>query len=354
MIQDKKKALGRGLESLLPPRPQAGIGGGTKIVTVGAEPEPVPEAEAELMSAEKAPTLTESAHLKIENIQAAAETRKRAGVAHLESKIRVGGNIVEIPPALIMRNPFQTRFTSMDDPGMQELVDSIKTHGVMQPVVVRPLDTPGPNGELYQMVAGERRWMASKQARKEIVPATVRVISDTEAMVLTIIENLHRQDLNPMQHARAFYRLMEEFRLTQEDIAQRVGMARSVVANYLRLTRLPELLQKAIEEGRLSFGHAKVLLPLAGSESLDLCARQVLAGRLSVRETEVLVEEFLHPAAPQPKPERQVDPNVRAAEDEIARSLGCRVRIKDRNGRGKIEIEYRSLEDFDRVVEALK
>lgn len=358
MIQDKKKALGRGLESLLAPRQQAGMAAGTKVVTVpvsAPQPAPVPEAAAELMSADRAPTLTESAHLKLENIEASAATRKsHSGSSQLESKIRLGSSIIEIPLQLILRNPYQTRFTSLDDPGMLELVDSIKTHGVMQPVVVRPLDAPGPGGELYQMVAGERRWLASRQAGKEHVPATVRVISDTEAMVLTIIENLHRQDLNPMQHARAFFRLMEEFRLTQEEIAQRVGMARSVVANYLRLTRLPELLQKAIEEGRLSFGHAKVLLPLAGSESLEMCARRVLAGRLSVRETEALVEEFLHPSAPRQKAERLVDPNVRAAEDEIARSLGCRVRIKDRNGRGKIEIEYRSLEDFDRVVGSLK
>jgi ParB family chromosome partitioning protein len=353
MTLDRKKALGRGLESLLPPKSPAGMPGGIKSVTVAAEAEPVPAGAEEIMAAETAPTLAEAAHLKIENIQAATRSLHEHSEA-LDSKIGLGGSIVEIPLPLIARNPYQTRVTTPEDPGMQELAESIRVHGVMQPVVVRPLERPGPKGELYQLVAGERRWLASREAGKQRVPATVRSISDADAMVITIIENLHRQDLNPMQHARSFHRLMEEFRLTQEEVARRIGMPRSVVANYMRLTRLPDGLQQAIEEGRLSFGHAKVLLPLASTEALEICARKVLAGRLSVRETEKLVEEFLNPSAPQPKPERRVDPNVRAAEDELARSLGCRVRIRDRNGRGRIEIEYRSLEDFDRVLGALK
>jgi ParB family chromosome partitioning protein len=131
-------------------------------------------------------------------------------------------------------------------------------------------------------------------------------------------------------------------------------MPRSVVANYLRLTRLPEVVQKAIEEGRLQFGHAKVLLTLGSAEAVELCAKKVMTSRLTVRETEMLVEEYLNPPSAVAKQERQVDPNVKAAEDELRRSLGCRVVIKDRNGRGKIQIEYKSLEDFDRVITALK
>jgi len=127
-----------------------------------------------------------------------------------------------------------------------------------------------------------------------------------------------------------------------------------VVGNYLRLTRLPEFVQKAIEESRLTFGHAKVLLSLGSPEAIELCAKKVTAGRLTVRETEMMVEEFLRPPIAVEKPERKVDPNVRAAEQDLERVLGCRVRIKDRNGKGRIEIEYKSLEDFDRVLEAVK
>ena len=351
MIQDKKKALGRGLESLLPSRPQAAPAAAPKA---GAEPEPMSAGEAEIMTADKAPTITEAAHLTVDVIQAVAESIKNRPGQHLIDKIRMGEMVVQIPLDLLARNPYQTRFTSPDDPGLKELMDSIQAHGVMQPAVVRPLSRPGPNGELYHIVAGERRWMASRAAGKTHLPATIRQMTDSEAMVLTIVENLHRQDLNPMQHARAVYRLLEQFRLTQEEVAIRLGMTRSSVANYIRLTRLPEFVQNSIEEGKLTFGHAKVLLPLVSSDSLEICARKVLHGRMSVRETEQLVEEFLHPSAPRPKEERRVDANVKAAEEELARSLGCRVRIKDRNGRGRIEIEYRTLEDFDRVVGALK
>jgi ParB family chromosome partitioning protein len=364
MSQDKKKVLGRGLESLLPRKPQAaGAAAGSLAAEAGvalAAREAAGQASdagvnAGLIAAEKMPSLTDAAGLKLENIQAAAETIEQRGVkGQQEWQIHAGRMVMLIPVHLLQRNPFQTRFTAPDDPGLDELVESIKVHGVMQPVVVRPLEKPGPQGELYHLVAGERRWLASKRLGKTHLPAIVRELSATEAMVLTIIENLHRQDLNPMQHARSFYRLMEEFRLTQEEIASQTAMPRSVIANYLRLTRLPELIQKAIEEGRLSFGHAKVLLPLASTEAVEICAKKVLAGRLSVRETEMLVEEFLKPPPPLIRVERKVDPNVRAAEEEMTRSLGCRVFIKDRNGRGKIEIEYKTLEDFDRVVGALK
>lgn len=358
MIQEKKKALGRGLESLLPKAHAvtAVLGGGAAheaVVAAEVESEPA-LVKAGMVAPEKPPTLTDAAGLKVD-IEAVAEsmrTRRRPGEP--VDKIEMGQMVILIPVALIERNPFQTRFTAVDDPALNELVESIKVHGVMQPVVVRPLAKPGPQGELYHLVAGERRWLASRRAGKTHLPAVVRDMSDTEAMVLTIIENLHRQDLNPMQHARSFNRLMEEFRLTQEEIAQRTAMTRPMVANYLRLTRLPEVVQKAIEDGRLSFGHAKVLLMLGGMDSIEICAKKVLFGRLSVRETEMMVEEFLHPPAAAAKPERPVDPNVRAAEEELQRALGCRVRIRDRRGRGRIEIEYKSLEDFDRVVGALK
>jgi ParB family chromosome partitioning protein len=270
-----------------------------------------------------------------------------------ETKIQPGEMVIAIPLGLIARNPYQTRVTSADDPALEEVADSIKAHGVMQPVVVRPMQQAGPLGELYELIAGERRWLASRRAGKSHIPAIVRDVPSDQVLVLTIIENLHRQDLNPMQHARALDRLAQEFRLTQEEVAARTGLARSAVANYLRLGRLPEELQAAVADGRLGFGQAKVLLPLETSLR-DVLARKVIAGKLTVRETEALVQDYLRPKPGEPPPAPKVDPNVRAAEMELRQSLGCRVQIKDRNGKGKIVIEYNSLEDFDRVLEMLK
>jgi ParB family chromosome partitioning protein len=374
MSQDKKRALGRGLESLLPKKPAATPGNGAataaavKQATAQEIAEKVKESATEVAAAggtaqldevperEVLVALADATGLKTENVASAADMIQRRFTKEFvaEHKIKPGEMVIQLPVNLLERNPYQTRFTGAADPGLADLAESIKVHGVMQPVVVCPLKQPGPQGELYHLIAGERRWLASKMAGKTHIPAIVRDLASHEILVLTIIENLHRQDLSPMQHARAFYRLMEEFRFTQEEVAQRTGMPRSVVANYLRLTRLPEVVQKAIEEGRLQFGHAKVLLTLGSAEAVELCAKKVMTSRLTVRETEMLVEEYLNPPSAVAKQERQVDPNVKAAEDELRRSLGCRVVIKDRNGRGKIQIEYKSLEDFDRVITALK
>ncbi len=281
-------------------------------------------------------------------------------LAHYPAEVRetlrtaAGSAVVEIPVALIERNSYQTRVTGLDDPSLTELTESIKAQGVLEPILVRPLKQAGPTGQMYELIAGERRWLASRKAGLKRIPALVREVSNEQTMVITIIENLHRQDLNPMQHARAFRRLSDEFRLTQEEIAQRTGMSRPAVANYLRLTRLPEWVRAAIDENRLSFGHAKVLLQVPEDENVLALAKKVVAGGLSVRETELLVEDFIRPPREMPPVERKVDPNVRAAEMELERALGCRVQIKDRKGKGRIVIEYHSLEDFDRVLEALK
>jgi ParB family chromosome partitioning protein len=337
MTQEKKKALGKGLEALLPRKP-AVIGGATAPASAVATMAQVgmavvPAAASVPLSAE--PLLRE--HLSE------------------HTNVRPGEMVVEIPLELIARNPYQTRVTTADDPSLEELADSIKGQGVMQPVVVRPMKQRGAQGELYELIAGERRWMASQKAGKTHLPALVRDVPSEQVLVLTIIENLHRQDLNPMQHARALERLAEEFRLTQEEVASRTGLARSAVANYLRLVRLPEQLQAAVADGRLGFGQAKVLMSLGNTPERDLLARKVIAGKLTVRETEALLQEFLHPKAEDPAATvRKIDPNVRAAEVELQRALGCRVQIRDRKGKGKIVIEYKSLEDFDRVLEALK
>lgn len=264
-----------------------------------------------------------------------------------------GESIHQIAVELIDRNPYQTR-SNVDEEALQELADSIKATGVLQPIVVRAI----PDGR-YQLIAGERRWMASQRAEKLTVPAIVKQVSDEQAMEMTVIENLQREDLNSIEQARAFDRLGREFGLTQEQISTRTGKERSSVANFLRLLRLPVPVQAYIEGGHLSFGHAKALLTLDTPDAMLKIANRVLEKALSVRQTEDAVAEWLHPADPEVKrkfkelEERLVDPNVKEAERQLERSLGVRVTIKDRKGRGKIVLEYNSLEDFDRVLDVL-
>lgn len=261
-----------------------------------------------------------------------------------------GESIHQLAVELIDRNPYQTR-THVDEAAQQELADSIKATGVLQPITVRAV----PGGR-YQLVAGERRWLASQRAGKATVPAIVRQVSNEQAMEMTIIENLQREDLNPMEQARAFDRLGREFGLTQEQISQRTGKERSSVANFLRLLRLPEPLQAMIESNQISFGHAKALLGLETLDSMLNLAERVVGKALSVRQTEEIVAHWVHPlqaAFEKEMKTREVDPNVREAERELERALGVKVTITDRKGRGKILLEYSSLEDFDRILSAL-
>jgi ParB family chromosome partitioning protein len=261
------------------------------------------------------------------------------------------GSAQEVLIDSIDANPYQTR-RRINEAAMEELAESIRASGVVQPVVLRP----GPNGR-FQLVAGERRWHASKRAGKTTIPAVIRQISNEQAMEITIIENLQREDLNPIEQAKAFERLSREFGLTQEQIAARTGKDRASIANFIRLLKLPEALQDALETGVLSFGHGKVLLALSGfPEHMERAAREVIEKQLSVRQTEDLVGKLLNPQAAEAKPEkaaRQIDPNVRDAQRSLENSLGVKVEIQDRKGKGKIILKYGSLEDFDRIVEAL-
>lgn len=253
----------------------------------------------------------------------------------------------EISLDLIDRNPYQTR-GQVDEIALAELAASIQQQGVIQPVVLRPL----PGGR-YQLMAGERRWMASKRAGKPTVPAVVRAASDEQAMEITIIENLQREDLNVVEQARAYERLSKEFGLTQEQMAHKTGKDRTSVSNFLRLLKLPALIQHEIEKGTLSFGHAKALMMLPTPEQMEKVAQQIEAKKLSVRQTEDLVHSLLSPETRKTKAKKPVDANVRAAELELQSALGCKVEITDHHGRGKIVIQYGTLEDFDRVVEML-
>jgi ParB family transcriptional regulator, chromosome partitioning protein len=295
----KRRALGKGLESLLPSRPAA--------------PAPVV-------------------------------------ATHVES----AGKPLEIPLDHIERNPFQTR-TRFDETQLNELSQSIAASGVVQPIVVRELSQK--NGEAkYQLITGERRWLASRKAGKATIPAIVRQASDEQTLEMTIVENLQRADLNPMEQARAYQRLSHDFKMTQEQMAARTGKERASVANFLRLLRLPEPIQHKVESGDLSFGHARTLLALDSAESITSAAQKVMALNLSVRQTESYVQGLINPEAKQKKevkPVQAEDPNVREAQVRLQRTLGLKVHIEDKNGKGRVIIEYSGLEDFDSILTAL-
>ena len=290
----KRNALGRGLESLLPARPGA-------IATVAATAEPST------------------------------------------------GKPLEIAVELIDRNPFQTR-TNFDDAKLAELAISIAASGVVQPIVVRKGE-----GGRFTLITGERRLLASKKAGKATIPSIVREVSNVQAMEMTIVENLQRADLNPMEQAHAFQRLSRDFHMTQEQMAERTGKDRASVANFLRLLRLPESVQKHVEAGELTFGHARALLALESPEAILAATQKVLALNLSVRGTENYIQGLLNPEN-KPKAKKAaatVDPNVREAEDLLRRTLGLKVHIEDKKGKGRVIIEYSGVEDFDAILTAL-
>jgi len=244
----------------------------------------------------------------------------------------------------IRPNPYQPR-TEFDPKDIESLSESLKKDGLLQPVVVRPA-----GAGFYQLVAGERRWRAAQRAGLSEIPALVRSLTDERALELAIVENLQREDLNPMDQARAFHQLATSFRLTQEEIAQRTGKDRATIANFLRLLKLEPDVQQMVEQGSLSMGHARALLALTGEPQVTV-ARRSAEQSWSVRQ----LERFISARSPKNSESSQpaIDPNVRAAQEELARALGAKIRIKDHNGSGLIEIAYHGLDDFQRIYERL-
>jgi ParB family chromosome partitioning protein len=255
-----------------------------------------------------------------------------------------GREVVELPIDQIKRSPLQPR-TSFDPTRLDELARSIKERGVIQPVTVRR------RAGAYELVAGERRVLAAKQAGFATVPALVVEATDEEALLLALIENIQRDDLNPMEHARGYHEMATRFNLTQEQVAQRVGKDRASVTNYLRLLSLPKKIQQLITEEKLSFGHARALLGAGTAAEQERLARRVVEKGLSVREVEALVAG----AKPRPKPGaplKALKKSVHVAELEtrLRRELGTKVSITERGDGGRIEIEYYSLDDLDRIL----
>jgi ParB family chromosome partitioning protein len=239
-----------------------------------------------------------------------------------------------------------------DEEAIEELAQSIRSKGVIQPILVRK------DGEKYRLIAGERRWRASQRAGMTNIPALIKDVTERQAFELALIENVQREDLNAIEEAEAYRRLIEEFGLTQEGCAERVGKERSSIANALRLLRLPEDVKASLIEGSLNMGHARALLGLGDDAAIQEAAAEVMGKRLSVRQTEQLVRKEKAASAAGVSKEKTPPPGksaeARAIEERLQRALGTKVKLLDRGkGRGRIEIEFFSYEELDGLLDHL-
>ena len=248
-----------------------------------------------------------------------------------------------LPLDLIQRGKYQPR-RDMDPAALEELAQSIKAQGVMQPIVVRAIE-----GGRYEIIAGERRWRASQQASLEKIPAMVRDVSDEAAVAMALIENIQREDLNPIEEAFALQRLQQEFQLTQQQVAEAVGKSRVTVTNLLRLIALPEEIKTLLAHGDLEMGHARALLGLPVDRQLE-AARHVVARGLTVRQTEALVRQWLSDK-PQAAEKPKADPDISRLEQRLAERLGSPVQIRHgQKGKGQLVIRYNSLDELQGVL----
>lgn len=267
-------------------------------------------------------------------------------------------NTTEISIHKIVPNPFQPR-QKFDDESLRELADSIKNHGVLQPLLVRK------EHDQYQLIAGERRLRASKLAGLTSVPVIIKDFSDQTAMEIALVENLQREDLSPLEEAEAYKRLIQEFNLTQEQIAQVVGKSRSAVANTLRLLNLTAEVRAKLEENKITMGHARALLALESPvEQIEVC-QTIISEGLNVRETEKMINQILYedvsretitePSTTTPSTQKKQteDPNLRDITEKLTRHFGTKINIKGQQNKGRLEIEYYSQEEFERILDLL-
>ena len=249
---------------------------------------------------------------------------------------------------LLSSNKYQPR-SLVDDTRLDELARSIKANGVIQPIVARRV------GKAYEIIAGERRWRAAQLAGHEHVPVIVRDVPDDKLLEIALIENIQREDLNPIEEANAYHKLIEEFGLTQEEVAMAVGKNRSSVANFLRLLKLPDEVRSDVAGGALSMGHARAVLGLADEAMQRKVARDVVMRGLSVRQAEALIKKLSleERSDPQAVRARAIDVHTRAAEERLQVSLGTRVRIVRKGKRGRIEVDFTSEDELHRIFEQL-
>lgn len=257
-------------------------------------------------------------------------------------------NVSSIDIKLIKNNSLQPRLV-YDKDKLDELKASIKEKGVLQPILVRA------SGDQYEVVAGERRLRASRELGLTQVPVIIKNVTDREALVIALVENIQREELNGIEEAKAYKRLIEEFEFTQDTVAQSLGKDRSTVSNLLRLLKLPNAVQDYVSSGKLSVGHARALLTIDNSDEQIKISKEIISKSLSVRQVEAAVQK--HMASKTAKPTAKVkskNRDIQILEEELSRSLGTKVIVEDKNNKGKVVIEYYSLEDFDRILEVIR
>jgi len=305
MTNDKPRHLGRGLESLLGPMPTPQLS------------QPAPASPA-------------------------------VPIAKLPPDSERDDALQQLSLDVISPNPYQAR-TVWNEEDLAELTESIRANGIIQPIVVRPFQGR------YQLIAGERRYRAARLASLPTIPALVREVTDEQLFEWSLVENIHRRDLNAIERAKAYQRYLAAFSLTQAEASERLGEDRSVIANHLRLLDLPEELKQMLADGRLAMGHARAILGLPTDDLRRKLANRALAGRLSVREVERLVRAYLADESKQKTSSPTHPPHILALEDRLKKHFGTRVAIQTRRGgqRGRILIEFDSLDAFDRITESL-
>ena len=265
-----------------------------------------------------------------------------------------GDALREIPVELLQRGQYQPRVDMRQD-SLEELAESIKAQGVVQPIVARPIAKKG-NVQHYEIIAGERRWRAAQMAGLGEIPAVVKDVPDEAAIAMALIENIQREDLNPLEESRALSRLIEEFELTHAEAADAVGRSRASVSNLLRLQELSDKVKPLLEDRRLEMGHARALLGISEASRQQDAARQVIAKGLSVRETEKLVRRMLDGGSVKPaKKTPQPNADIRRLEIEVSEKLGAKVRVDHSSkGAGKLVIAYNSLDELDGILKHIK
>src|ERR1700691_3119766 len=365
---EKRRALGRGLASLLP-GPRVVVASPESRVAAAAPQQPSAQDATDGTSAN--PSETTIPHFvrndkNVRNDKSEGDDKNNGAepaageVISIQAEAMPANLVVNLAIELIDKNPYQTRYV-FDEDMLIEMRESIKEHGVIQPVVVRPAEEEGS----YILVLGERRLRASKMAGKDTIPALVRRLSPQQAAEMTVLENVVREDLNPIEQAEAFRVLSLEFKLTQAQIADRIGLSRETVSNYMRLLRLPQKVIDYMLADRLSFSDAREILRLENNDYIEAVAEEVVTHKLKWDQIEdrvmringsfaMLPGQTLSGEKKKSGGARWMDPNVRAAQTDMERTLGMRVRIRDRHGKGKIVIEYASVDEYERVTSLLR
>ena len=274
------------------------------------------------------------------------------GEAPAVAQLRPDEELLKLPVDLLQRGKYQPRMDMRPD-SLQELADSIKAQGLVQPILVRPLSEGTPGQRRYEIIAGERRWRAAQLAGLHEIPAVVRRVPDEAAVAMALIENIQRENLNPLEEATALARLISEFDMTHATAAEAVGRSRAAVSNLLRLLELTDEVKALVEQRELEMGHARALLGLENKRQQAEVGALVAKKSLSVRETEALVKRLLsqpraaeHDAAPRP------DPNIRKLESDLSEKLGAKVQVQhSSSGKGKLVISYHTLDELDGIIE---